>query len=479
MGAFNLSDITQNLLPEVQGNIFIHSTDVEFNKGTFTNTSYSSSIGDGAIILSPKDQVYEQNGVYISKEISTVPFQYLVISWNSDTPEKTSIKIEAKVLVRHFDDNGQESEDWTEWLSWGTWGTYIERASAVNNIDDPLAYIDIDTLIIKGSKGETASKIQYRLTLNSQDSSVTPSIRMISGTLRNTLNGQEIVKVCDITNIPENIDLDVPKYSQRLRDPQISGSICSPTSVSMILKYHGIETLPEETAWGVYDKVYDGFGNWPFNTAFVSSFGYESYVEYSTIECLKAEIYNGYPAAVSVKYKNSETVLGNLPVVDGAPIEKTYGHLIVVRGFKKDENGNEYVIVNDPAAASDEAVRLEYKLHQFEAAWNTSGRIAYIIHNKEDGAGYAAPQRLQSQLVPIQNKGKNKREYKLVYNNTDIDISGNYIKTIMVSKDGGKYEYITPSKNNTISLNIKKQKGIFKYLFISKDGKTFEASINL
>lgn len=26
---------------------------------------------------------------------------------------------------------------------------------------------------------------------------------------------------------------------------------------------------------GVYDWIYDGHGNWPFNTAFASTFGYE------------------------------------------------------------------------------------------------------------------------------------------------------------------------------------------------------------
>lgn len=83
--------------------------------------------------------------------------------------------------------------------------------------------------------------------------------------------------------------------------------------------------------------------------------------------------------AVAVAYKNSAGVSADLPVVDGAPIRSTYGHLIVVCGFIN-ENGTEYIIINDPAAASNAGVRVRYRLDQFAAAWAESGNIAYIIH---------------------------------------------------------------------------------------------------
>ena len=40
------------------------------------------------------------------------------------------------------------------------------------------------------------------------------------------------------------------------------------------------------------------------------------------------------------------------------------------------KDGEEYVIVNDPAAKEVETVRREYKVSEFERAWN---RIIYVL----------------------------------------------------------------------------------------------------
>ncbi|MGE5630676.1 MAG: C39 family peptidase [Caulobacteraceae bacterium] len=456
----------------IEGNLFIHSTSNDFtaNAAGLEGVETNDDIGDGAIVL--KSDALE--GVYTSDIINTSPFEYLVLSWDSDTPEGTSIQVEAKVLVKTLDSNGLWTEQWSGWLSWGTWGTFVKRASGTGVTDDPVAYVDTDTLIVKGGNGETASKIQYRITLNSDICGVTPSVRLISGTIRNTLPGQEINKV--FTDNPDlsNLEiLDVPQFSQIIRDPSIAGSICSATSTAMILDYYGENILPEESAWGVYDNNY-GFGNWPFNTAYASSYGYRAYVDYSTIEGLKREIYYGHPVAVSVKYKNSEDVKGNLPIVDGAPIESTNGHLIVVCGFVN-ENGTDYIVINDPAASSNEGVRVKYRLDQFEAAWAKSGNTAYIIHEKENGAGFAAPVKLDAELLAVSEKQK---EYMLNYNDSIIDISSDNVKTIMMTTDGGMtYQYIDLSKKPAITEKAKEETAPVDYIFITGEGKSYYAGI--
>ena len=457
----------------INGNIFIYSTSSDFavNAAGLEDVEISNTIGDGAIVL--KSDTLK--GVYTSNIINSSQFDNLVFSWNSDTPEGTSIQVEARVFAKTLDSNGQLTEKWSNWLSWGTWGTFIKRASGTGITDDPVAYVDTDTLVIKGSNGQTANKIQYRVTLNTNTYGVTPSVRLISGTLRNTIPGQGINKVFTDNPYLSNLKvLDVPRLSQMVRDPSIANSICSATSIAMILNYYGTHILPEESAWGVYDYNYDGFGNWPFNTAYASSFGYRAYVDYSTIEGLKREIYYGHPVAVSVAYKNSVNVKADLPVVDGAPIESTYGHLIVVCGFTN-ENGTDYIIINDPDAANDEGVRVKYKLDQFEAAWAKFGNIAYIIHEKENGAGYGAPVKFVAELAATSEKQK---EYVLKYNGNIIDMNINNIKTIMMTSDDSKtYQYIDPSKESTITENTQKQIAPIDYIFITGEGKSYSAKI--
>jgi hypothetical protein len=98
----------------VKGNLFIHSTSSDFNTNAgLEGVEISNNIGDGAIVL--KSGVLK--GVYTSNIINTSPFENLVLSWDSDTPEGTSIQIEAKVFARRLDSNGQWTEKWSDWLS--------------------------------------------------------------------------------------------------------------------------------------------------------------------------------------------------------------------------------------------------------------------------------------------------------------------------------------------------------------------------
>ena len=79
----------------------------------------------------------------------------------------------------------------------------------------------------------------------------------------------------------------------------------------------------------------------------------------------------GVPLAISVSFQ-----LGEL---SGAPIASTPGHLMVVRGLTL--NGD--VIVNDPAAATDSAVRIVYQRAQLERVWQQHGGVAYVIYPPE------------------------------------------------------------------------------------------------
>lgn len=468
------------------GNLFIQSKGMDFKYGELKGTTITKH-GDGEIELVKSGTTYISGGTYTSKYFYTNPFQYLILSWNSDTPERTWIKIEGQVRV---------NDVWSNWRSWGTWSTAMERNSGGESEDSDVAYVSADTLTVKGSNGETANAFRYRVTLYTNDVAVTPAVRVVAGTIRNNIEGQAINKVYNDNISHEDFSsfnkiIDVPQYSQMIRDPKIANSICSATSIAMVLKYHGITRLiPEETAWGIYDGEYDGTGNWPFNAAYAGSYGFTSYVDYYTsMNDLKRELKLGNPVIASVRYRNNEDVEGSYPVIHGAPISKTNGHLITVVGFTKGNDGLDYAVVNDPAAKDDAGVRLKYLASEFDKAWEKVGRVVYVIHRAQDDGGSAEPVRLSATLKPTGNtviRGeKTYKEFKLIYNDivVDINMEPRYPDkkvgiTIMMSKDGGAYEYIAPTPDKTLLFDEERESGRYDLLIFIKSGKNYTASIN-
>lgn len=188
-------------------------------------------------------------------------------SWNAVTPKGTYIEIEGRVRV-----TGQ----WSEWLSWGSWSTssfvnkqgetVLPGSAPPAKREDALAKVDPDELKVKGSPARAADRFQYRLTLHRAGA-------------RNSNLPKE--GVSDLSRL--DLDLDVPAYSQYQQDPKIAHSICSPTSMAMVMSYHGVHVFPEHAARGVLGHTVPMFGNWPFNTAFVGSRGFASYVDYMAL----------------------------------------------------------------------------------------------------------------------------------------------------------------------------------------------------
>jgi hypothetical protein len=166
-------------------------------------------------------------------------------------------------------------------------------------------------------------------------------------------------------------DLNVPQRSQMIYKK--GGEVwCSPTSTSMVLAYWGVSVPVPAAADATYDYVYDGNGNWPFNTAWAGSYGFEAYVtRMSSMAQIEEWVSAGVPVIISYAFAE-----GELP---GTPIPSSGGHIMVVRGF--DQNGN--VIVNDPAAAADNTVRIVYDRATLERLWLThSSGTVYLIYPK-------------------------------------------------------------------------------------------------
>lgn len=435
-------------------NLFFINTYEDFLLGNLENLSIDKNIGTGAIVLSSNNNKYIEYGIYTSQVINLKTFKRLLVSWNCETPKGTWIEVQARAFISYYDDNKNSTYEWSDWLSFGKWGTHIKRSS--KSPDSHLAKISTDEFIIKGNYTDTASKIQIRALLHTENTNVTPSIRQFVISYKDNTPRLKNIE------IPSDKIIDVPSYSQYIRDKNIGSVICSPTSITMLLNRRNENLIVEETAWSCFDYDYEAFGNWLFNVAFASSLGYESFVEYGNLKSLKREIYSGYPVAVSVKYTND---INNLeyPYIENAPIT-TAGHILVVRGFEK-KDGIDYVVVNDPAGKSNESVTRRYKLSEFESAWHRGSNIMYIIHDKEV--------EINNNRIEASLELKNNKEnlYSVLVNDTYLDLSSDFVKTILITYDNGlTFEYLVPYNNHYLALENKNKCIIY---IIGSDGFTY------
>jgi hypothetical protein len=136
----------------------------------------------------------------------------------------------------------------------------------------------------------------------------------------------------------------------------------------MVLGHWGVSLPVMDVAFAVRDQTNGIFGNWPANTAFASTLGFDAWVDrfYSLVQ-VEQDVALGHPVIASLRWRS-----GELP---GAPLDSTSGHLMVLRGFTT--NGD--VVVADPAAPSERSVRRVYPRAAFERVWLRAGGVVYRI----------------------------------------------------------------------------------------------------
>jgi hypothetical protein len=166
--------------------------------------------------------------------------------------------------------------------------------------------------------------------------------------------------------------LDVPARSQYVHAHERGW--CSPASLSMINAYYGIDVPVDETARAVFDRSYNGTGNWTFNVAYSGSLGLHAVVAHlQNLDHAQRLIERNIPIAISYSWRD-----GELP---GAPLERSDGHLAVLCGFT---SGGDCA-VNDPAASN---VRVVYPRATIERLWQRNDGVAYVV--APNGIDYAS-----------------------------------------------------------------------------------------
>lgn len=158
--------------------------------------------------------------------------------------------------------------------------------------------------------------------------------------------------------------LDVPPRSQYAEANGERGW-CSPATLAMIHAFHGIDHSVAQTARAVFDRAYNGTGNWSFNVAYSGRLGFRAVVAHlRNLDHAQRLIERNLPLAISYSWG-----AGELP---GAPLEHSDGHLAVLCGFT--QNGD--CAINDPAAPN---VRVAYPRAAIERIWQRNDGVAYVV----------------------------------------------------------------------------------------------------
>ncbi|HLO33860.1 MAG TPA: peptidase C39 family protein [Anaerolineales bacterium] len=303
-------------------------------------------------------------GEATSPEI-TSPFNYkeAIASWNASTPAGSWLEVQFRA---------QYGTRWSKWYILGIWASDYStiRRHSVQSQGDSDGYVAVDTFV-SSNKKETTNKFQLKFRLFSTNGA-TPGVRNAS--VAYSTSAPKTAAVSAGNPALWNKLITVPQCSQMVY-PDGGEVWCSPTSTSMVLGYWNNDTGPCEprvraAVDGVFDWIYNGHGNWPFNTAYAATFGYEGYVaRFTSLARAEEYIAAGVPVIMSIAWGKGD--------LTGADIDSTNGHLLVLIGF--DAAGNP--IVNDPASPANESVQHTYLRSEFEPLWlQASGGTVYLIY---------------------------------------------------------------------------------------------------
>ncbi len=304
---------------------------------------------------------YPARGRFVSEVIETdIPFTELLPSWNADIDDETGLTVQIRV-------RDSENDFWSPWLYLGQWGKSLHWPNRTLRFETGSVHVDHIRLELP------ADAFQYRITMYSYDMSgeKRPVLRRLaaaySGVIEDADQRAGLREASTLDGVWQK-SLPVPFYTQQDLDPSVSGSTCSPTSVSMVVGYRSEEEQNVlENALKIYDPEYGIFGNWNRATAFAGDEGYVSWVQrMRNWDQVKSLIVEGQPVIASIRFREGE--------FPSNPMKSTRGHLIVIRGF--DDEGN--VIVNDPAH-KEVGDAIVYNAEELGRAWFDKGGVAYII----------------------------------------------------------------------------------------------------
>ncbi|MDP3581204.1 MAG: C39 family peptidase, partial [Ignavibacteria bacterium] len=242
---------------------------------------------------------------------------------------------------------------WSPWLTVGYWKNNIWSDYGSTTFGG--GKINVDWAVLNAY----VSQWQFKVILTRKDiATPSPSIHKLSFFVSDSKTTSNVSIPQLVADNPTDIFIPTTHIYQYSIDPNRGGDMCSPTTVSMILRSYKINVDPYQFSWATYDTYYDMFGIWPRVVQNAAEYGLDGEVtRYRTWSEAKKVLENGGRIAMSV----------------GKPISSV-GHLLMLAGFK--ENGKP--IVHDPGKSSGESFM--YAKSEITEAWFSKGGIAYTFY---------------------------------------------------------------------------------------------------
>jgi hypothetical protein len=286
------------------------------------------------------------------------PVYHLLPSLSVLTQQPFRFRFELSVRV---------GESWSAWVASATiGGEAFPPLPAAPDVERPACALrsDVDVFTC-----EPADRVRLRVRLASQDLTAVlgaPSVIALSAS-----DGRPP----DLGMVGGACSLEVPPCSQMDEPEAVRRRICSPTSVAMVLKRSGRDAEPLAVAADAFHAGLDLYGVWPAAIHAAARRGVAGYLlrfpDWSSAAwCLR----RGLPIIASIRYSAGE--------LDGAPLEDTTGHLVVVTGYDGDT-----LYVNDPAAPTRASVARRYAQAQFARAWLARSGVGYVLFDVDINGG--------------------------------------------------------------------------------------------
>lgn len=241
---------------------------------------------------------------------------------------------------------------WSPWLTVGYWQDYNWSSYGATSYAE--GYIDYDYVVLD----DFHTIYQWSVAIKRQDAShESPTIDKLSFFASDQRTTDNLNYTTIVNDDPPEIFFPTSFVCQYNVDPEIGGSICSPTSTVLAIRSYDIEVDPYDFAVANYDDYWGIFGIWPRAVQNAAAFQMDGAVtRYRTW----SQAYDTLAAG------------GRVVMSVGLPLYS--GHLMMLAGF--DDQGDP--LVHDPAKQN--GYSFEFNKSALSHSWFDKGGVGYTFY---------------------------------------------------------------------------------------------------